>query len=174
MRVLLILLIVAANCVALCVLSLFAAGGDGSSDGIAKVLAFGAACILATSILSMVLSVKGKATASVLVAIMTLPSAYLAGLAAIFIGTAFSLAKRNSPEFLALCKTAGGTVLSSPATPVRSIAYHWDDPYPPRFNYFTVDGCGNTRELAAGLIYRVPRSIEFTETRNDNPSSDGS
>jgi|GEM_PF-1844482 len=33
---------------------------------------------------------------------------------------------------------------------------------------------GNTRELAAGSIYRLPRSIEFTETRNENPSSDGS
>ena len=174
MRVLLLLLIIAANCVALVFLSLLAAGGDGSSDGVEKVLTFGAAWILAASLLSMALALKGKGTASILVAIMTLPSAYLAGVATLMIGAAVPRARPNSPAFVELCKTAGGKVLSVPAAPVRSIAYTWDDPYPPKFSYFTLDGRGNTRELAAGLDYRVPRAIEFTETRNEVASSDGS
>lgn len=174
MRVLLLLLIMAANCVVLIFASLLAAGGDGSSDGIKRVLTFGAAWILGASILSMILAVKGKGTASILVAVMTLPSAYLAGLAGILTGAVASQMRPSSPAFVELCKSAGATYVSKPASPVHSIAYEWEGRYPPTYSYFTVNARGNVRDLAAGSRYREPAGLAFTETQNDFGPSDGS
>lgn len=173
MRVLLLLLIMAANCVVLIFASLLAAGGDGSSDGIKRVLTFGAAWILGASILSMILAVKGKGTASILVAVMTLPSAYLAGLAGILIGAVASQMRPSSPAFVELCKSAGASYVSKPASPVHSIAYEWEGRDPPTYSYFKVNPLGNVRELAAGSLYKEPAGLAFTETQNDSGPSDG-
>ncbi|HVJ38604.1 MAG TPA: hypothetical protein VM687_12480 [Stenotrophomonas sp.] len=158
----------------LLIASVLAVGGDGSSDGIEKVLTFGAAWILAASILSMILAVKGKGTASILVAVMTLPSAYLAGLAGILTGAVASQMRPSSPAFVELCKSAGATYVSKPASPVHSIVYEWEGRYPPTYSYFKVNPQGNVLELAAGSLYREPAGLAFTETQNDSGPSDGS
>lgn len=173
MRALLLLLVMVANCVVLVFLSLLAAG-DGGSDGIKKVLIFGGAWVLAASILSMIMAVKGKWTASALVAIMTLPSGFLVSLTGIRIGAAVSQMRPSSPAFVELCKSAGATYVSKPASPVHSIAYEWEGRYPPTYSYFTVNARGNVRDLAAGSRYREPAGLAFTETRNDLGPSDGS
>jgi hypothetical protein len=173
MRVLLLLLIMAANCVVLIFASLLAAGGDGSSDGVRKVLIFGGAWVLAASIISMIMAVKGKKTASALIAIMTLPSGFLVSLAGIKISAAVSQMRPSSPAFVELCKSAGATYVSKPASPVDSIVYEWEGRYPPTYSYFKLDPRGNVRELAAGSLYKEPAGLAFTETQNDSGPSDG-
>jgi hypothetical protein len=172
-RLFLVLLIMAGNCGALFFASFLAAGGDGSSDGVEKVLTFGAVWILLATLIALILLAMRRGAASILVAILTLPSAWVFALVCIFVGDASSRAKPSSSEFIALCKTAGITMGTAPAWPVESVAYTWDDPYPPKFSYFTLDEIGNVGQLAAGLNYRVPHDIDFTETRSESSSRDG-
>ncbi|GEM_PF-1852239 len=173
MKILLVLIIMVANCAGLFFVSLLAAGGDGSSDGIRKVLAFGGVWLLVATLLSLMLAIRGRGTASILVAVLTLPAGCAISLVVAAAMHTHALAKPSSPAFLALCRTAGVTLHAAPAAPVTSIAYSWDDPYPPKFNFFAVDKRGNARQLAAGLLYKEPRPLEFTETRNAAAASDG-
>jgi hypothetical protein len=161
-----VLLIAAANCFVVYVLSILAVGGDGTGDGIARVRLFGFAWVAVLSLVSLVLCARKKGGIAVLTAAGTLPTAYIAGVAFTIVGSVYESRKANTPEFEAACKNAGATFIATPAAPVHSIAYDWEGKYPPQLNYFTVGSNGNLTDLRGGVgLSPYPSAITFTEGR---------
>lgn len=162
-----LLLLAIANAVGLIFLSFLAAGGDGSADGVRAIWRWGFGWIALNSLFAVALCAKGKRTLGVLVAAATLPVGYVATVLVYGVKTGYesSLAS-NSPEFAAVCRTAGPTFLAQPNLPVRSIAYDWTDTHPPLINFFVAASNGHLKELRGGLgLAAYPAQIKFTESR---------
>jgi hypothetical protein len=77
MAYILLLIIVAFNCVALFVLSLLAAG-DGSAEGIHQVWRFGYPWIAVFAIVALIQCIRGRRAISIAIASATLPAGYAA------------------------------------------------------------------------------------------------
>lgn len=154
------------NALAVSFLSLLAAGGDGSSDGVFTVRWFGFAAIIVATALSLRLCARGKPAAAIKTAAGTLPAAYAVGMLIVGAKTIFDVVAPASSAFAAACKQMGAQYLRSPTKPVRSIAYDWkDDDYPPQIVYFETASNGHLSSLNGGLGFRLPAQIDFTEGR---------
>jgi hypothetical protein len=133
-----VLVLAAINCVILFFFAFLSVGGDGSSDGVKTIWLFGYIWIALLTTAALILCGRKRSSAGVVVAASTLPTAYLASVAAILLGTSMALFKPVSSEFAAVCKSTGAQFLASPAEPVRSLAYDWGHKYPIEINYFQI------------------------------------
>jgi len=86
-----LLLVLAANCVVLFLVSILAAGGDGSADGVRAIRLFGYSWLAAFGIAALVLCIRGKAAAGISLAASALPAAFIAGLVVVVGGKALGL-----------------------------------------------------------------------------------
>lgn len=161
-----VLLIAAANCFVVYILSMLAVGGDGTSDGITTLRVFGFTWVAILAATSLALCARKKGTTAIVIAAVTLPTAFIAGMVILAATSLYESHRPNSPEFEAACKSAGPNFIASPAAPVRSIAYDWEGKYPPQFNYFTFGSNGNLTTLSGGTgSSPYPTAITFTEGR---------
>ena len=86
-----VLLIAAANSVVLFFASFLAAGGDGSASGVYRVWIFGYTWIALFMVAALVACARKGAASGLLLAASTLPSAFIAGIIAIFGGLALGI-----------------------------------------------------------------------------------
>jgi hypothetical protein len=152
------------NALAVFFLSILAVGGNGSSDGIVTVRWFGFSAIAVATVLSLFMCARGKHTAGIKTAAGTLPAAYALGLLVLVASSMFDAMSPAPSAFAAACKDMGAQYLRSPAKPVRSIAYDWQDgDFPPDIVYFETASNGHLSSLNGGLGFQLPAQIEFTE-----------
>lgn len=160
-----IVFLAALNCAALYIVSFFATGGHGSSEGVYQVRIFGFLWLAVFTAGSFALCARRKGGAAMGLAASALPAGYVAALLGMSILSTVGLLRPNSAEFELACKSAGPRFFAKPAEPVRSIAYDWDsDAYPPSINFFRVDSRGNVSERNGGRP-QFPSVIRFTEGR---------
>lgn len=160
-----VLLVAALNCVVLFFLSLLAAGGDGSADGIHRVWYFGYPWIAIISLVALYQCAKHRRAAAIVIVASTLPAGFAALLVGLITASVLGKFKPASPELKAACEGAGPNYMQKPAAVVESIAFDWPvDSHPPVITYFEVDGRGNVRNLRGGR-HRFPPPITFTEGR---------
>lgn len=142
-----VLTVAAINCIVLFFLAFLAVGGDGSSDGVKTIWLFGYIWIALLTTAALVLCARKNGSAGVVVAASTLPTAYIASLAAIVLGAGLTSLKPASAEFTAACKSSGAQFLSMPAEPVHSLAYNWGREYPVEINYLGIDASNHVSAI---------------------------
>jgi hypothetical protein len=167
-----VLALAAINCVVLYFTAFLAAGGDGSASGVRTVWLFGYFWIAAFTAASLVLCARGKGSVGVLTAASTLPTAYVAGFAAVLGGSLITDLKSSSSAFQAACKTAGVQFVATPATSVQSIAYDWGREYPVEINYFQLGSNGRVSSVEVRNP-PYPIGIAFTESKTTELLRDG-
>jgi hypothetical protein len=133
-----VLVVAAINCLLLFLGSLFAAGGDGSSDGIRTVWIFGYSWLAFLTVVALVLCVRNKRSTGLVVAVGTLPMAYVLSIAVLMLSAGIDFLKPSTPEFTAACKTSGVQFFAQPTMPVHSLSYDWGRAYPIDINYFRI------------------------------------
>lgn len=133
-----VLVVTVLNCIVLYFVAFLAAGGDGNSGGVKAVWLFGYLWIALLTVAALAFCARKKSSIGVLVAIGTLPSAYLVSIAALMLGVGLVYLKPASSEFTDACKSSGAQFLSSPTAPVDSLAYEWGREYPVEINYFEI------------------------------------
>lgn len=166
------------NCVALFVISLFAVGGDGSSDGITMVQIAGFGWISLATIFSLYWCSRKVFGAAILAAALTLPLGLLASLAGFAANEVYEVWRPNTSEFQSACKSATVSFISTPSLPITSIAYDWaEGKSAPQYNHFTLGSNGRIGVLKGGTGHTsLPPQVAFTETkccRYEGPPGNG-
>lgn len=127
-----VLVVTVLNCIVLFFVAFLAA------DGVKAVWLFGYLWIALLTAAALALCARGKNSVGVLLAICTLPGAYLVSIAAITLEVGLVYLKPASSEFTDACKGSGVQFFSSPTEPVSSLAYEWGYKYPIEINYFEI------------------------------------
>ena len=142
-----VFVLAAINGVVLFLAAFLAAGGDGSSSGVKAIWLFGYVWIALLTAAALVMCARKRGAAGVLIAASTLPTAYLASVAAVVLGAIFAYLKPASSELAEACKSSGAKFLSPPVEPVRTLAYEWGRNYPVEINYFRIAARNHVSEL---------------------------
>lgn len=161
-----VLVIAAINCVLLFFVAFLAGGADGGFERVKTIWLSGYLWAALLTAVALALCARKRGSAGVVVAASTLPSAYLASLAAISVGAGFTYLKPASSEFTKACKSAEAKFLSSPREPVRSLGYEWGQKYPIEINYFQI-----SPNNYASVETRNPPYPEGVTIIEDVPSS---
>ncbi|KFB66032.1 hypothetical protein [Candidatus Accumulibacter vicinus] len=142
-----VLVVAVLNSIVLFFAAFLAAGGDGNSDGVKTVWFFGYLWIALLTAGALALCARNKGSIGVVLAISTLPSAYLVATAALMFGVGMVYLKPASSEFTSACKGSGVQFFSTPTKPVHSLAYEWGHKYPIEINYYRIGANNYVSEM---------------------------
>lgn len=157
-----------ANAVVLYFISLLAAGGDGSADGVILVRWAGAILISLCTAVAFLLCLRRQQATGIAMAAASLPIAFALSIIADTAVDIFSSLMPSSNEFQQMCKAAATTYNKRPSQPVRSIAFDWRGEYRAQHTYFHAGWNGRVNSAGSMSFHPGPAQIEFTEERPES------